>query len=197
MTLTEDYFALTREYQNEYGENAIVLMQVGAFFEVYGIFNKVTETMSGSKINDFSQICDLHIVDKNVCVGKSNVMMAGFKDYAIEKYVKKIQEAGYTAVVYVQDEAAKNTTRSLAGIFSPGTYFHSDTPTLSNSVACIWVDLVENKVIMKGKYVVVGMANIDIYTGKTSLFQFKETYINNPTTYDDLERFISINKVLI
>jgi DNA mismatch repair protein MutS len=45
---------------------------------------------------------------------------------------------------------------------------------------------------MKGKYVVVGVANIDIYTGKSNIFQFKETYVNNPTTYDELERFISI-----
>ena len=50
----------------------------------------------------------------------------------------------------------------------------------------------ENKLLFKGKFVVVGVANIDIYTGKTSIFQFKETYINNPTTYDELERFISI-----
>jgi DNA mismatch repair protein MutS len=39
---------------------------------------------------------------------------------------------------------------------------------------------------------VVGIANIDIFTGKTSIFQFKEAYLNNPTTYDELERFISI-----
>jgi DNA mismatch repair protein MutS len=45
---------------------------------------------------------------------------------------------------------------------------------------------------MKGKFIVVGIANIDIYTGKTNIFQFKETYANNPTTYDELERFISI-----
>jgi DNA mismatch repair protein MutS len=45
---------------------------------------------------------------------------------------------------------------------------------------------------MKGKYIVVGVANIDIFTGKTSIFQFKEIYINSPTTYDELERFISI-----
>ena len=118
--------------------------------------------------------------------------MAGFKDMQIEKYVKKIQDAGFTAVVYVQDEAAKNTTRSLGGIFSPGTYFHTETQNLSNSISCIWIDLVENKMLMKGKYVVVGVANIDIYTGKTNIFQFKEAYVNNPTTYDELERFISI-----
>jgi DNA mismatch repair protein MutS len=193
MTLTEEYFTLTKKYQNEYGENVILLMQVGAFFEVYGIFDKSTKIMSGSKINDFSQICELSVVDKNICTGTSNVMMAGFKDIMIEKYIKKIQAAGYTAVVYTQDEAAKNTSRSLVGIFSPGTYFHSESSTLTNSITCIWVDFIENKVLMKGKYVIVGLANIDIYTGKTSVFQFKEVYVNNPTTYDELERFISIH----
>jgi DNA mismatch repair protein MutS len=192
MSLIKEYFDLTKKYQDEYGENTILLMQVGAFFEVYGIKDKDTETITGSKIQDFSQICELNIVDKNTCVGECGVMMAGFKDVQIERYIKKIQEAGFTAVVYVQDENMKNTTRSLAGIFSPGTYFHSDSQSLTNSTTCIWVDYIENIVIMKGKYIVVGIANIDIYTGKTTLFQFKETYVNNPTTYDELERFISI-----
>jgi DNA mismatch repair protein MutS len=168
-------------------------MQVGAFFEVYGNYDKASETIHDSKIVDFSQICELNIVDKNTCVGKDyNVMMAGFKDIQIEKYIKKIQEAGFTAVVYQQDEATKNTSRSLAGIFSPGTYFHTESNSLTNSITCIWINLVENKVLLKGKFVVVGVANIDIYTGKTTMFQFKESYVNNPTTYDELERFISI-----
>ena len=192
MALIKEYFELTKKYQDEYGENTILLMQVGSFIEVYGIYNKKTETLMGSRIVDFSQICELKIVEKNTCVGTDDVMMAGFKDMQIEKYIKKIQEAGFTAVVYVQDEAAKNTTRSLGGIFSPGTYFHTETQSLTNSITCIWVEFVENKVLLKGKYVVVGVANIDIYTGKTNIFQFKEVYMNNPTTYDELERFISI-----
>jgi DNA mismatch repair protein MutS len=192
MSLIKEYFELTKRYQDEYGQDTILLMQVGSFFEVYGIYNEKTEIITGSKIVSFSKICELNIVEKNTCVGNDNVMMAGFKDMQIEKYIKKIQDAGYTAVVYAQDEAIKNTTRSLAGIFSPGTYFHTETTNLTNSTTCIWVDLVENKVLMKGKFVVVGVANIDIYTGKTNIFQFKETYVNNPTTYDELERFISI-----
>lgn len=192
MALIKEYFELTTRYQDEYGENTILLMQVGSFFEVYGIYNENTDVIFGSKIVDFSQICELNIVEKNTCVGKDNVMMAGFKDMQIEKYIKKIQDAGFTAVVYAQDEAAKNTTRSLSGVFSPGTYFHPESTNLTNSITCIWIDLIENKIFMKGKYVVVGVANIDIYTGKTNIFQFKETYVNNPTTYDELERFISI-----
>ena len=189
MALIKEYFELTKKYQDEYGENTILLMQVGAFFEVYGGNN----IHNGSKIMDFSRICELNVVDKNVCAGKEGaILMAGFKDIQIEKYIKKLQEAGFTTVVYAQDEAAKNTTRSLAGIFSPGTYFHSDSQSLTNSITCIWIHLVENKVLLKGKFVVVGVSNIDIYTGKTTMFQFKETYMNNPTTYDELERFISI-----
>ena len=192
MALIKEYFELTKNYQDEYGENTILLMQVGSFFEVYAKNNKSTNTISGSKINDFSQICELNVVEKNVCVGTDDILMAGFKDIMIEKYLRKIQDAGFTAVVYTQDEAMKNTTRSCAGIFSPGTYFSNESQSLTNNITCIWVDLIENKVFMKGKYVVVGIANIDIFTGKTSIFQFKEAYLNNPTTYDELERFISI-----
>ena len=192
MALIKEYFDLTKKYQDEYGENTILLMQVGAFFEVYGINNIEKSSITGSKILDFSKICELSIVDKNTCVGENNVKMAGFKDFQIEKYLRKIQDAGFTAVVYTQDENIKNTTRSLAGIFSPGTFFHSESNSLTNSTTCIWIDYLENKLIMKGKYIVIGIANIDIYTGKTTLFQYKEIYVNNPTTYDELERFISI-----
>ena len=208
MALIKEYFVLTLKYQEEYGPNTIVLMQVGSFFEVYGVYEKKIDTITGSRLIEFSQICELNIVEKNTCIvkentdrenkekdnEKNNVMMAGFKDIQIEKYIKKIQEAGFTAVVYVQDDSIKNTTRSLGGIFSPGTYFHTDTQTLTNSITCIWIELIENRILLKGKYVVVGVANIDIYTGKTSIFQFKEVYLNNPSTYDELERFISIYK---
>jgi len=193
MALVKEYFELTKKYQQDYGDNTILLMQVGSFFEVYSIFCKNTSSHIGSKIEDFSHICDLHIVDKSgVFIKNDQVKMAGFKDIQVEKYIKKIQDSGFTAVVYIQDEAVKNTTRSLAGIFSPGTYFHTDSQNLTNSITCIWIDLVDNKVLLKGKYVIVGVANIDIYTGKTTMYQFKEIYMNNPTTYDELERFISI-----
>lgn len=207
MALVQEYFELCKKYQCDYGESTILLMQVGSFMECYGILDKSTHEISGSNIQELSRICDLAIVEKNPCVEKnmntleaySNnkkkataTVMAGFKDIMIEKYIKKIQESGFTVVVYMQDAQAKNTTRSLAGIFSPGTYFSNETTHLTNNVTCIWIELVNNHLLLKGKFVVVGIANIDIYTGKTSIFQFKESYLNSPTTYDELERFISI-----
>lgn len=40
MSLINDYFLKTKQHGEEYGENTIVLMQVGAFFEVYGLKDK-------------------------------------------------------------------------------------------------------------------------------------------------------------
>lgn len=173
MALTQEYFHLLNQYQQEYGTNTILLMQVGSFFEVYA------KDLSAN-IQSFSKLCDLNVVEN-----KTKIWMAGFKDIQLERYLKKIQEGGFTAVVYTQDET-KN--RTLAGIFSPGTYF-SDSPRLSNSITCIWVEGIEQKVVNKGNYTVIGIANIDIYTGKTAVFQYKE---ERNTTYDQLERFLSI-----
>lgn len=186
MALIKNYFELTKKYQSEYGENTVLLMQVGSFFEMYGQTNQTNNIITGNQISNASIICDLAIAKKT-----NDIIMAGMKTDNVEKYIKKLQEANYTIVLYTQD-ADEKTNRSLAGIFSPGTYFSNETTKLSNNITCIWIDLIENKVFNKGKFVIVGISNIDIYTGKTSIFQYKENYINNPTTYDELERFISI-----
>jgi DNA mismatch repair protein MutS len=192
MALIKDYFEKTKNYIEEYGENTILLMQVGAFFEVYGMQNQTTRNITGSKIFDFSIVCDLNIADKKICVGKEDIIMAGFSTYMIDKYLKKLQNAGFTVIVFTQDEQAKNTSRSLEGIYSPGTYFSDSNTQITNNIMCVWIH-VSNKFKSKDKEVHVGIANIDIFTGKSTIFQFNELYlINSPTTFDELERFVSI-----
>ena len=194
MALIKEYFELTQHYLSKYGENTILLMQVGSFFEVYALLDKATDTISGSKIEEFSRMCDLNIAEKNSSIGKDCVLMAGFKDNGLDKYVKKIQEAGYTSVVYTQEETdiAGKFIRKCAGVFSPGTFFNNDTTVLTNNTTCIWIELVGATILKKEATIIVGISNIDIYTGKTSVFEFSKKYMNNPTTYDELERFISI-----
>lgn len=70
-----------------------------------------------TSILEFTQICDLNIANKNMTLDNDPVIMAGFKDIGIEKFLNKLQDAGFTTIVYVQDEQEKNTTRSLKGIF--------------------------------------------------------------------------------
>ena len=201
MAFIKEYFALTKQYTDEYGQNTILLMQCGAFFEVYGLKDK-NDLIYGSNICDFSRICDLNVVDKKVCVGNDGVVLSGFKDHLVDKYIKKLQDTGYTVVVYAQndDTVAGQITRYLLGVFSPGTYFSVDTDNITNKTCCIWIQTQKKGVysLLKSTntcshVVYIGVALIDIYTGKTSIMEYSEQYLKNPTTFDELERFISVH----
>ena len=164
-------------------------MQVGAFYEVYGLLNS-DGTYSGSEIANVSRICDLAIANKTGSdINGKPVKMAGFQTYLIDKFSKKLLDAGYTIPVINQDQPAANSTRSLYCILSPGTTFSNDNVILTNNTSCVWL----NKISQFGKEsIVVGIANIDIITGKTSVFEYKTEYLNTPSTFDELEKFISV-----
>lgn len=199
MALIKEFFELTKKYEEEYGSNTVFLMQVGSFFECYGL-KDANSLIYGSNINEFSRICDLNIAEKRVCVGQEQVVMAGFTCHFLDKYIKKMQNAGYTVAVYAQDEQCANTTRSLLGVFSPGTYFSSDPENITNITCCIWIEIKADPILLfksksssaKQLKVYIGVSTIDIYTGKTSIMEYSEPYIKNPTTFDELEQFVSI-----
>jgi DNA mismatch repair protein MutS len=176
MSLVKEYFRLSKEAVSKYGPKTVLLMQVGAFYECYG------ETSTGASnramIDEFCSACEL------ACANKApGIVMAGFRDYSLEKYLNRLQEAGYTAVVHSQDPQIKEE-RALSGIYSPGTFFTGESAALSNCVACIWLERMRTKNV-------IGMANIDVFTGRSSVFEVETELMHAPTTYDELERFIS------
>ena len=114
LKIARDYFKKTEEHQKIYGEKSVVLMQVGQFFEIYGLRDSTTKKITGSSIQDISQKCDLSISNKKVCVGKHGVVMSGFPEFGLEKYLRKMQDHGYTVAVYVQDTQAKKSSQKAA-----------------------------------------------------------------------------------
>jgi len=190
MTIVTEYIELTIKYKKEYGEKTLVLMQVGSFYEAYGLQDNDNK-IYGSDIVKFAEINEMTISQKNFCVGKAKVVMSGFGLPQLEKYIRKMQDNGYTIPVYTQDTNSKNTTRSLYCIFSPGTYFSNETRELSNNITCIWTHTNKN-ILTKMDDITIGISNIDIFTGKSSIFEFTKPYKHNPATYDELERYISI-----
>jgi len=200
MSLIKEYLELTKQYSNEYGEQTIILMQNGAFFEVYGLKNKNNQ-IYGCKLDDFSRICDLNIVDKKVpggdmTINEEQVVNAGFKTHLIEKYIKKLQDNGFTIIVYEEegeDPVKKTKIRNKTGIYSPGTSFHQEIEQITNNICCLWIE--NNKSTFKHSVknqIYIGIGLIDIYTGNTYINEYNDEYIKNPCTFDDLERFISI-----
>jgi DNA mismatch repair protein MutS len=109
MTLVNEYFDLTKKYIKQYGEKTIVLMQVGAFYEVYAVKHMNVATNVGSTVGSveyrggdivaFSNMCDLAIAHKktNTCENQQ-VVMSGFRDYQLDKYLEKLEKFGYTCI---------------------------------------------------------------------------------------------------
>jgi len=192
MSIVQDYLDLTKQYQAEYGSKTIVLMEVGSFFEVYALI-KPDGSYMGSPIEEFAKINDMVIAKKsNVIVNNYPVVMAGMGTGYAEKYIQKLQDHHYTVVIFKQDLDNK-TVRSLSEIISPGTYFPLENENLTNNIMCIWLHKAKATRSLPCQ-ATIGLANIDIYTGKTALFQFQTAYNHSPATYDELERYISAYK---
>ena len=192
MTIIDEYLSLTKKYKEEYSDKTLVLLQVGSFFECYAVIQS-DGTYYGSNIQDFADINDFVISKKNTTHNGKPVAMAGFGITQLEKYVKRLQEADYTIVVYTQDSNTKNTTRSLSCIYSPGTYFSNDSSVLNNIVTCIWVEYYASNQLFNEK-ISVGMASIDIFTGYSNTNYYTLDFVKGPSVFDELENYLNINK---
>jgi DNA mismatch repair protein MutS len=203
MSLIDNYFKLTENYRQKYGDKTLLLMQVGAFFEVYGKKHKLFENqLKGSKIDEFCNICELNKSTKaKVSVNhtfqdeiiKCNVVMAGFRDYVLDKYLEKLTDSGYTIVVHAQ-EADNPTKRYELGIFTPGTQIKEDVHVINNVILCIFLYHQKPSKLLKNQKNIIhyGISTIDVLTGSTSICEYSEQYYNSLTTYDELERQYSI-----
>jgi DNA mismatch repair protein MutS len=196
-TIYEKYLDHTANYQQQYGRKTVVLMMVGSFYEVYGLKAPSGE-VSGSEILAFSQICQMNISEKKkVSVNGNTVLMAGFPEYTLERYLQKLSDAGFTSVVIIQDEEnsihGDKKKHIVHSIHSAGTFISYDVeqPKLSNNIMCIWI--VSYSSFTKTRpQIVYGVSVINIFTGKSSIFEHKTTFENNPTTFDELERAVSV-----
>ena len=171
--LMKQYFDESKNIKDDYGENSVVFMQVGSFYEIYGEKENCT-----TRLHEIAKLCDLRKGDKI-----DKYWMCGIPLYVLDKFINKLQEAFYTVAVYVQD--GDKMKRILSNIYSPGTHFSPEqSDVITNSTTCVWVFTTK-------EYYVIGMSNIDVITGKSVLYEYAESKIS--PTYDQLERFVSIH----
>jgi len=195
VSTSQEYFNLTKEYEEKYGKKTIVLMQVGAFFEVYGVKNEETENITHSNIVEFSNVCQMNIAEKKISYGNdSKVVMAGFRDFAFDKYISILTNAGFTVPVFIQHKLEKGIVRKLDRVYSTGTFLSYDADSctrITNNIMCIWIETYKVPA-NTNKMIVYGAAVVDIFTGKSSIFQHEMPFYLNTTTFDELEKFVSI-----
>jgi DNA mismatch repair ATPase MutS len=200
-----DYLKYTKQYDEKYGKS-MVLLQCGSFFEVYSIVSNETGEYLNSKILEFADVCNMNIGPKKNVVDKNGkVMMAGFQTYLLEKYLPKMLENGYTVVVYIQEKEQRKDgkhNRYLDKVYSPGTYISCETdssPQITNNIMCVWMHLSKpllsaNSVNMSKirDTIIYGVSVVNIFTGKSAIFESRSPFIMTNTTFDELERYVSV-----
>lgn len=198
-SIYEKYLDYTKQYQQQYGPKTIVLMMVGSFFEVYGLKSPSTGNIFGSAIDDFARICQMNVTEKKkVAVDGNTVLMAGFPEYTLERYLQKLSDSSFTSVVIVQDEdnsikgdKKKHVVHSIhsAGTFIP---YEVDQPRLSNNIMSVWITSFNSVLSKTRPQIVFGVSVVNIFTGHSWIFEHKTAFENNPTTFDDIERAVSV-----
>ena len=186
MTLIADYIKNEKKYIKRYGPKTMFLMQCGSFFEVYCC--KSNGSFLNNRIVEFSQVCEMRIANKKSKHEGMPVYMSGFPEIQLDKYIKKLNEAGYTVPVWIQ-EPTNPKIRKEYGIFSPGTNFDLTQNQISNKIMTVWIEMYDKTMLNKKPRVCCGIACIDIISGDVMTFQNQEEYFHCPTTFDELERF--------
>ncbi len=197
MGIHEQFFNIETEACKKYGEKTLVFLQCGSFFETYGY--KKNGQFRNKYYTEYSRICDFCMKEKNLNYKGYDVWMIGFPDYCLEKYVPKMTREGFTIVIWTQaDDPTK--IRSLHSVCSPGTDFNNTTKHITNYSMCMWVKKTQSLLLNKAPELICGMSAIDILTGDTHIFEYREKYFHNPTTFDEIERFYSSyspNEILV
>ena len=115
-----EYDKYVKKYKNIYGQNTIVLIQLGSFFEICASLNDKKGEI------DIHHICDniLSIaVGKKVIKSENSLeyLMAGFPLISQEKHISNLLNNEYTVVLIEQTTEPPNPEREMTRILSPGT----------------------------------------------------------------------------
>jgi len=203
-SIYDEYFEYNTTYNTKYGNKTCVLLEVGSFFEIYTYKTVSTGTIQHPHTQDISRICNLSLVEKKATykTDDQQIMMMGFRNYMLDKYLQKLVEADFIVVVFIQEKNGKDVTRVFDAVYSRGTFMRYDEDDNSSNtqhthIVCIWLELLINK---KGRIkninnsttnIVYGISAINIFTGQTSIFEYETPFLMNPTTFDEMERFLS------
>ena len=122
MNLIEQYFELQIEFEKKYGHDTIVMMQVGDFFEFYGVDN---ETEKIGDLIRLAEILNIILSRRNKKVlenSRENPQFCGFPIEKTQRFLNVLLQNNYTVVVVEQTEDCQGTTREITAVHSPGTY---------------------------------------------------------------------------
>jgi len=178
--LTDIYFELQRIFEEKYGPDTVVLMEVGTFYEVYEVNN---DELKIGKAKEVAELLNIQLTRKNKTILENSIanpLMAGVPTVSIERYLSRlVQSRRYTIVVVRQKGVPPKIKRYIGNIISPGTNFDYLLEPTENYIVSLIVGL------NRGIYS-CGYSAIDVSTGKTFLNEVHGTIDDKTYALDEI-----------
>ena len=155
-SILSEYFRFYDEYSGKYGSKTAVLMQVGSFYEMYGVDN---DTDKLGNAEELSQILNIVLTKRNKKIqanGINNPLMLGFPCLALNKYTPLLLAEDYTVVVVDQVKTPLSIKRAVVDVISP-----------SINIDSVQADPAYLVLIYVDRHRHVGMSAISVLTGNS------------------------------
>lgn len=197
MSIQNEYFKYYENYKIEYGEKVCVLMQVGMFYEIYGIKNQEEQIGNVDKIGEILNIQVTKRNKNNTATDRSNPYMAGFQITSLSKFLPLLTDNGYTVVVIDQDGTKNkngNENRKIKGIYSSSilpAIFECNQKQNENKLISVMIEFNTSKF---GKNICYNIGCMNIYTNVFEIYEFSVTDCNNynyNNLLDNIQRVLS------
>ena len=190
--IIDEYINYCNKYVEEYGEKTIILMEVGSFYELYGIDND--RCRQGADIYTIATLLNIQVSRKNKNIldnDRNNPLMAGFPSFALTKFIDILITNKYVIVLVEQkmEDYSSVPTRNVTEIITPATYNNNLQDTQSNSFVTIYMDNAQDRRTLK-KFMVVGLTVFDSSTGKITLHELKNEVYDNLVLYEQIVSFV-------
>jgi DNA mismatch repair protein MutS len=186
--LTEQYFKLQQLFEEKYGKDTVVLMEVGTFFETYEVNNDEEQI---GKAKEIAELLNIQLTRKNKTIlenSQTNRLMAGVPAISFEKHINRIiQEQKYTVVIIKRIGVPPKVKRTLDAIISPGTNFDFAVNSDENNITSIAIDQI------RGNYL-VGYSAIDVTTGKCYYNEVFGTSEDPSFALDEVFNYMNMHK---
>lgn len=223
MTFYAQYWELQRQFETKYGQDTVVLMQKGNFYEIYEwdpskeniILNNLdglASTIFLSNIKETKEKIGKAIEigrifgsvvtsdDKSKKHGEKNPFMVGFPCVSYEYHRDLLLANGFTVIKV--DEVGevpgkKLKVREVVDIVSPGTNIDSQLKnqvTGSDRIISIYIEYQKGKSVLDKTIITCGFASIDITTGKTIVTEAYSKPNDQIHASHEIYRFLSFTK---
>jgi len=195
LSMFEQYRYYYEYYSKKYKKVA-VLMQVGDFYEIYGVDNEKNKICNIKELLNILPF-KLQTSSKPYYNTERNPLKAGCPKVAKSTYISFLVERNDYIVVQIDEiavrENSKNSkTRAVTSIHSPGTYIQEDGIEDAEHRYLVQI-VIEGYKDPTYKPMAIGLAAIDIETGDMDFYEVYNDPEDENYALDEVWRYLSIH----